>query len=424
MLRNGAPRPDSVICRRDRRRDHGACGPRDGRARADPGRRSRPRRRGLRALKNEPGRTGADGADDPWREDLVASLLATALVAGLFVDGWNHIKLQDGALGSVFTVWHALLYAGFTATALWVVTRNPHLYDRRSAPKPYFHPVRGVPLRYPLAVAGLVIATVGLMGDVIWHTAFGEERGVARVIAPFHLLLFAGAAGLVSAPLRSGWYAQRYYPKAPSLGRIFPPLLSLTLVTCVAAFMFQWLSAFIDWTPSVQIGRIPPELANDERIQGTTEFAGVARVLVTNVILLAPLLLALRHWSLPFGSATFLFVVVAASMGALSEFAIGGSVLAAAGIPGGSGGHAARALDRLLPGPSLVLRRRLALRSVARDHGPGRSVWHPAELRRGPPGHPGLASGEPRRVVDVGERRTIDACVRGARASSPSHLRP
>jgi len=124
------------------------------------------------------------GANATWREDLVTSILASALVAGLFLDGWNHINLQNGTLGSFFTVWHALLYAGFSATALWVVTRNPHLYTRGARPRPYLHPILGIPLRYPLAITGLAIATIGLFGDVAWHTAFGEERGVARVIAP------------------------------------------------------------------------------------------------------------------------------------------------------------------------------------------------------------------------------------------------
>lgn len=59
-----------------------------------------------------------DGGRATWREDLVTSILATALVAGLFLDGWNHINLQNGALGGFFTVWHGLLYAGFTATVL------------------------------------------------------------------------------------------------------------------------------------------------------------------------------------------------------------------------------------------------------------------------------------------------------------------
>src|SRR5512147_1515747 len=93
----------------------------------------------------------------PWRDDLVTSLLATLLVAGLFLDGWNHINLQNGALGSFFTIWHALLYAGFNATALWVVTRNPHLYTRGVAPAPYLTPILGLRLRYPLAIFGLAI---------------------------------------------------------------------------------------------------------------------------------------------------------------------------------------------------------------------------------------------------------------------------
>jgi hypothetical protein len=287
--------------------------------------------------------TGARQRTGPWRDDLVAALLATMLVCGLFLDGWNHINLQDGALGSFFTIWHALLYAGFSATAAWVITRNPHLYSAGRRPKGYFHPVFGIPLRYPLAVTGIVIATIGLFGDLAWHTAFGEEVGVARVIGPFHLLLFAGAIGLVSAPLRSGWYAREHYPGAPSFRTILPPLLSLTLATAVAAFMFQWLSAFVDWTPSIQHGRIPAELARDGRIVGVAEVAGVARVLVTNVILLAPLLLALKRWCLPFGSATFMFAMVATLMCALTQFELGGTILAAA-----AGGLAADGLIRWL----------------------------------------------------------------------------
>src|SRR5713101_1032211 len=254
----------------------------------------------------------------PWREDLVTSLLATTLVVGLFLDGWNHINLQNGALGSFFTIWHALLYAGFIVKWIWVVTRNPHLFVRGATPPPYLHRVLfGIPMRYPLAMLGFVIAMTGMLGDLVWHTELGEENGVARVIAPFHLLLFAGAAALVSAGLRSGWYAPRFYPRESTFRQLFPVLMSLTLVTCVAAFMFQWLSAFLDWTPSLQLGRMPPSLAADIRVTYTAEFAAVARILATSIILFAPLFLVLRRWQLPFGSATFLIVVVSAAMSGL-----------------------------------------------------------------------------------------------------------
>lgn len=118
---------------------------------------------------------------EPWRDDLVTSLCATTLVLGLFLDGWNHINLQNGALGGFFTIWHALLYAGFGATATWVMTRNPHLYVRGERPAPHLQKVLGIPMRYPWAITGIMIALFGLVGDAIWHTALGKEEGVARV---------------------------------------------------------------------------------------------------------------------------------------------------------------------------------------------------------------------------------------------------
>jgi hypothetical protein len=265
-----------------------------------------------------------------WREDLIAALLSTTLVFGLFLDGWNHINLQNGALGSFFTPWHAALYAGFGATALWVMTRNPHLYLRGRKAKPEMHVLLGIPLRYPFAVAGIVIATVGLVGDAIWHSIFGEETGVARVIGPFHLLLFAGAGALLAAPLRSAWHAPEHYPARSSFRNILPPLISLTLLAALGSFMFQWLSAFLYWTPSLELDRIPADLAGREAVNGTVEVADAARVVVTNLLLMAPLLLALRRWRLPFGSVTFLFTGVGVMMTGLAEYRLGWTILAAA----------------------------------------------------------------------------------------------
>ena len=286
-----------------------------------------------------------------WREDLLGSLASLTLVLGLFLDGWNHINLQNGALGGFFTPWHGLLYTGFGATAAWVLTRNPHLYLRGRKPQPYFHPLLGVPLRYPFAVAGIAVAVVGILGDSVWHTVFGEEEGVARVIGPFHLMLFGGAALLMAASFRSAWHAPQYYPAVTSFRALIPPLLSLTLVVAAIAFMFQWLSAFVDWSPSLQLGRVPDQLARDERVLGTVEFAAVARVVVTNFVLLAPVLLALRRWRLPFGSVTAMWTTVAVLMGALTEFRLGGTVLAAF-----LGGLAADGLiGWLAPGPERPL---------------------------------------------------------------------
>jgi hypothetical protein len=283
-----------------------------------------------------------------WREDLVAALCGTTMVFGLFLDGWNHINLQNGALGSFFTPWHAALYAGFTATAIWVMTRNPHLYLRSAAPKPEMHVLLGIPLRYPFAVAGIALASVGMVGDAIWHSVSGEETGVARVIAPFHLLLFAGAGGLLAAPLRSAWHAPEHYPARLSFRNVLPPLISLTLLTALGSFMFQWLSAFLNWTPSLTLDRVPAALAAHERVRGTVEFADAARIVVTNLLLMGPVLLALRRWRLPFGSVTVLFTSIAVMMAGLAEYRLGWTIVAAA-----AGGLVADVLIRTLdPSPA------------------------------------------------------------------------
>src|SRR5262245_37531987 len=122
-------------------------------------------------------RRAAMGPKAIWREDLATGLLASTLVLGLLIDDWTYLKLQNGALGSFFTIWHALLYAGFTATFVWVFTRNRHLFHPDEAPPPYLHRFLGIPLRYPFAMFGFAIAMVGMFGDLVWHTEFGEENG-------------------------------------------------------------------------------------------------------------------------------------------------------------------------------------------------------------------------------------------------------
>src|SRR5205814_8895590 len=99
------------------------------------------------------------------------------------------------------------------ATSPGVVRGNPHLFVAGARPAPYLHRFLGIPLRYPLAMAGFVIAMVGMFGDLLWHSEFGEENGVARVIAPFHLLLFAGAPALVSSGLPPAWCAPQPFPR-------------------------------------------------------------------------------------------------------------------------------------------------------------------------------------------------------------------
>ena len=144
-----------------------------------------------------------------WREDLTAALTGGLLILGLFVDGWNHLNLQNGEAGSFLTPWHGLLYAGFNACAIWTITRNPRLRAMLLPAGLPQLPALGAP---HLALAGLGLAGAGMAAEanvllfgglavvlgVALHVAGGVPALCQRVAAPA-LLASATAAAVVVA---------------------------------------------------------------------------------------------------------------------------------------------------------------------------------------------------------------------------------
>ena len=59
-------------------------------------------------------------AQASWNENLATVAFGLWLMAGVFIDGFAHANLRN-TIENFFTPWHAILYSGFTATALWVV---------------------------------------------------------------------------------------------------------------------------------------------------------------------------------------------------------------------------------------------------------------------------------------------------------------
>jgi hypothetical protein len=236
------------------------------------------------------------------------------MAIGLFVDGWAHINLRQGRLGPFFTPWHGILYAGFTALALWILTRN----QRRGA-----FSIDNVPIGYGLALVGMLMTTVAVGGDAIWHTVFGEEVDVARLLAPFHLVLFTGAIILAASPFRSAWLNHEA-SDTPSSREFLPALISLMLASGVITFFMQFVSPFINWLPPEVI-----RLAEASPFHEAEQINGLAQVLIWNVLLLAPIMIMLRRWRPPFGSCTLLLGSIVGMISALNEFTLGGLVLAA-----------------------------------------------------------------------------------------------
>src|SRR5688572_27708095 len=246
------------------------------------------------------------------RDDLIIALFSAWLLIGLFIDGWAHNNLQT--LETFLTPWHAALYSGFLATATstgWLVFRGLRRGLTAS---------EAIPVGYGLGVVGVVVFGAGGIADFIWHSLLGIEVSIEALLSPPHLILFTAGLLMATSPLRAAWSSAD--PRTISWGRFLPPLLSLTLATAAVAFFFQYVSAFLSRHATVL------DAAGSGTAE-TSQIIGIMSVLVTNLILMAPVLLILRRWQPPFGSVTFLFTAVGAMMASQHEFEVGVTVIAA-----------------------------------------------------------------------------------------------
>jgi hypothetical protein len=241
-------------------------------------------------------------------DDLIACLLGTWVVGGLFLDGWAHLN-QPG-LETFFSPWHGVFYSGFlvaTVVLARLVGRHQHgRFDRRR-----------VPAGYGLGLVGVALFVAGGLADATWHIMFGVEVGVAALLSPSHLLLLGGGLLMVTSPVRSAWSSPELPARSPAVA-LLPALWATTLTTAVALFFFQYLSAFVTRAPATPV--------TDTQAGLLTTIAGVASVLVTNLIVVAPVLLLACRWRLPFGAVTLLVTTGALGIAALRELSLGAVV--------------------------------------------------------------------------------------------------
>jgi hypothetical protein len=303
--------------------------------------------RGQRALASVDGGRDQPGAGPGPRhlaaarrrgEDLVTGWCSLLLVLGLYLDGWNHNGLQGDASRPFLTPWHALLYAGLVATAAWILTQG----QRRGA-----WSLRAVPAGYRLGLTGIGLAIVAVATDAVWHLRHGEEQGPAGLVAPYHLVLFAGAGLLVTAALRAAWSGPSS-ARVPGLRAFWPVLWSTTLVVATTAFFFQQVSPVVTWRQPALAG---PALA------GTMQLYGLLGLLVHNLLFIAPVLLLLLRWQTPLGTFTVMAGSVSLLLATQTELGLLG--LAGAAVVGGAAADVAVSLLR--PSPQ----RRWAARAVA-----------------------------------------------------------
>jgi hypothetical protein len=227
------------------------------------------------------------------REDLLTVAGATWMIIGLFIDGYAHQNLLDDE-ESFFTIYHAVFYSGFAASSLAICRIA---LERARADLP-FH--RWLPPGYQAAAAGLVLFGAGGIGDGLWHSFFGIEKGIDALLSPTHIMLFAGALLIVSAPLRSAMARPGGQVSWPTLGSaIISMTVTLSLIGFLCAYM--WGLGFAAESRTVY-----------DPVTGAGEDAlivGVASAIISTAILFGGLGLMLRRWRLPMGAAALILIV-------------------------------------------------------------------------------------------------------------------
>lgn len=226
--------------------------------------------------------------------DWIMMLLGLLFLGGLYLDGWahNHGKVDD----SFFTVWHAFFYSGFALVAVLLI--GTLLVNRmRGLPWPY-----ALPQGYHLSLLGVLIFAAGGVGDLIWHELFGIEEDFEALLSPTHLLLGLGLALVVTGPLRAAWQRPG---RQPTWWQITPALLALTALISDLTFFMMFSHPLFSTTG----GRFHHEFNNE-----VGQVAGVLGLMIVGAILVTPLLLALRRWTLPLGSLTLIWSINLAAM--------------------------------------------------------------------------------------------------------------
>jgi hypothetical protein len=232
-------------------------------------------------------------------ENLVMMLFGTWLMGGAMLDGWAHNNIIK-TLESFFTPWHAVLYSGFAACAVWTFLIG---YRRRHVAPEWWRD--GWPAGYRVGALGIVIFLFAGGADMAWHTIFGIEANLAAGLSPSHLLLCVGSTLLLTSPLRSWWAAGS--PKGlPAVAGVGALALA---TTSVSVFLGYALAFYPAWPLRLYVAK------DIGTAQSNQAALGVACYVVTTVMLVVSLLFIHRRRATP-GTATAL-------VGAVALFALG-----------------------------------------------------------------------------------------------------
>ncbi len=225
--------------------------------------------------------------------------LSAWLTSGFFLDGWAHTHGKVD--GSFFTSWHAALYTGYLALAVFLVGYTIH---RVAHGIPWR---QALPVGYGLSLLGAVLFWCGGLGDMLWHFFFGIEANVEALLSPTHLLLAVAAWLILGGPLRAAWH--RVDNPDGGYWQLFPMLLSMTFMLSTATFITQIAHPVANLWGG---GQAPPA-----QFAWLYQQTGVVSFLWDAGLVMGSVFVMMRRWVLPPGALTLLITLNAVGMGFL-----------------------------------------------------------------------------------------------------------
>ncbi len=240
-------------------------------------------------------------------DDAVAGLCGVWMVTGLFLDGWAHRNQKPETF---FSPWHAVLYSGFIASAVWMlrVVRS-HQHEGNSLR-------RSIPVGYGLRIIGVSVFGVGAIGDLIWHQIFGIEADIEALLSPTHLVLLTGgllmAAGPIASTFRRTGDAQK--PTWSSVGSV---IAAVGFMLSVLQFFLMYLSPYdygkYDYDYLEARGR-SNWLGNEVLVDG------IASALIFSILVGVAMNFLVKHVRVPRGGFAVIIFVPAILQSILNSF--------------------------------------------------------------------------------------------------------
>jgi hypothetical protein len=219
------------------------------------------------------------------RYDWLVIAACSWLGFGLYWDGWAH---GYGLPDSFWTIWHAVFYSGFGASAVAIVAPVILARSRTASWRDLAAWRAAIPAGYERAVLGVLIFSVGGAIDMIWHTIFGIEFSTDALLSPSHMLLAVGAALIASGPFVAATRRETHGGLFGSL----PAVISLTFL--LGAFTFFTLFAG-PYSGIIGAGSRPADAVLVRAVLGVYLFSA---------LIVGVSLIALRRGLLPFGALT------------------------------------------------------------------------------------------------------------------------